>query len=149
MSRKSLMWSIVAIAAVFVVASALTFGPEAWGGPRAGERNIQPGGGPSKIRSYYAECSVSGTVIIPKVDGPNGYIIRGFHMDVSTRSQTSLILKVDTGSGPQVIGRFFVPGRGPYTPSQQVVLDPGIPVPASAVVSVDIDGHVTVTGYNY
>lgn len=143
MSKKSLACSIVAIAAVFVVASALTFSPEAWGGPRDGERSIQPGGWPSKIRSYYG----SGT-IIPSVEGPNGYIITGLYF--STTSNDSKILSVDTGSGPQVIGEFHVTALQYFPGSQQVLLDPGIPVQVGAVVSVNTSaGNVTITGYTY
>ncbi len=94
---------------------------------------------PEDIRTYHKQLSGSGTgIIIPKVEGPNGFILTG------VVSGASLRMFQDTGAGPVEILSIFN--------LVQPDLTPGLPlIPGSTITGVSGTGDllITLTGYVY
>ena len=108
----------------------------------------------TRIRSYTVALSIQAggkekeAIIIPKVEGPNGFIITDILTTVSSVQDVQLI--VDSGQASPLKINVALSGEGGT--GSCISLASGIPVPAGAKVAVRSDiGEPTVTlcGYEY
>ncbi len=143
MSKQSMIWVVVVIAALFVLGPGLSDFVT-----KADAQQVLPGGRAAKIRSYYKYGS-SGT-IIASAEGPNGFIITdvmfipvgGAHID-------SLRLGVDSD-----IIAYFANGTDSTGAVESFHFESGLPVPAGSEVTFHTGTsgrsiQLTISGYTF
>jgi hypothetical protein len=142
MSKHSIGWTVVAVAAVFAVGISLSGLTQ-----HASADQVLPGGHAAKIRSYFTTIpgGQTPTVFIPSVEGDHGTIFTDFQVaaDGNTAGRVRLEYNDGTGWKPALWWKQD-PGAAPAT------LSSGIPIPAGAAVRVAADNgtaYVTVSGY--
>lgn len=148
MTKKSLVWSTVFIASLFVVSAGLT--QNGW--PRAQAQQVFPGGRAAKIRSYHLAGYATGTyTIVPTIEGEHGFVVTD--VAVTTRHYYAY-LELREGTTPKAALEFGAHASsydGAYARPTAVHLNSGIVFSPGASLNIYMDQGfgftVTISGY--